>query len=146
LDKLFDNDLLFKLPETKSEYFEVNGNADKGLFILAYKTDLHADNISKLNQILSAIKYDPKEDIATVYIADDHPFSLAELLNKHTCSEVLIFGLHPKMIGLNIYAKRYQWIHLENTTILFADKLEVLKDNKDMKNQLWLSLKSRFLK
>lgn len=142
---LFEKDRLFRIPTDTKAVTKVKGQGKKGLLVIAYLEDLSEDNQSKLGQILNAIKHDPTTDIKMVGIQDRGVIALSELVRTHDAKAVIVFGLSPIQVSLNIAVKKYEWAHLEGLSVLFSDTIELMKADKDLKNKLWQSLKSQFL-
>lgn len=146
MNKLFENTYIFRLPELSEANITTNATQFKGLVILASEHDLNPENKAKLDQILMAIKYDPDQNITVVTTGENDHISISKMIGKTSAKDVLVFGLTPAQMSLNIKVNKYEWAQFENAQILFSDSLEILKDSKELKNQLWASLKNYFLK
>ncbi len=83
-----------------------------------------------------------KQDSSEIVGPDDkYPFR--GILSKWAPSYVIAFGLSPKMLDLNIAAKRNQIIQFESEKLLFAEGIELMSDGAK-KKQLWQNLQVLF--
>lgn len=141
LNLLFQNAELISLGEEhrgKLTIEDVNGKD----VIIATASELTSEEKTFLSKILTSIKLDLK-DVVLVNLKNSPPFH--QLKSKFQVKRVVLFGLTPAQLGLNIAHENYQPLHFMNTVILPADSLQTIHDNDSSKTQLWKAMKKIFL-
>jgi len=88
-----------------------------------------------LENILKALKYDDNK--IQLVIQEDHPLSFKFIdRNLKDINKILVYGLSPKDLQLNILNYQDRVLELNNVKMLFTVPLEMLKTYKYKKN-LW---------
>lgn len=123
----------------------LKGSNQKALLVVL-KTD-EKSLIPFLQKILQAIKMDWEKDILVLEIDSNTNLKLSEIWDSHKINQVLVFGIPPKQLGLNINIKAYEPLNWTNRQLLFSHDLTYLNDPKHAayKKTLWNALKSLFL-
>lgn len=88
-----------------------------------------------LENILKALKYDDNK--VQLIIQEDHPLSF-KFINRNlkNINKILVYGLSPKDLQLNILHYQDTVLELNNIKMLFTVPLEMLKTYQYKKN-LW---------
>jgi len=147
----FFNFKVFVLPEGDNPLPPGHGQGQKGLLVVYAPGETPSETLSAfLNKILQAIDYDLDRDAITYYKTPQQPLSLSELLREGTFRHVLLFGITPAQVGLNLDASPYEPTTWENVHILSADGLEAIyrerrAGGKEKSARLWAMLKQSFL-
>ena len=98
--------------------------------------DLH----TFLKKILSAVKVDMDKQVLQIFPNNTEPTNLEPLFKQSMPAKVLLFGVLPSTIGLNLNLTLYEVTSFRNLEILWAEKLSDIENNQDKKRQLWTSL------
>jgi hypothetical protein len=118
-----------------------DGGFEKGVLVALDEKELNADLKELLFRILDAVGCSLKdialcgpEELATAEIAQ------IEALNP---LKVIVFG-QPQHPIMQLKKSNYEIHMIDDTEYLFADRLELIAANKEMKKSLWASLKTLF--
>jgi len=109
--------------------------AYQGQSIAVFIQDATADELTLLGKIFQALGKDLNKD---VWIVND-----SKIISYTTLSELkgleylLIFGIAPKVMGLNVAVQLYQPLSFQNYQILLAHRLAVIGADPNKKRQLW---------
>ena len=92
-----------------------------------------------LANIVKACGLRDGDDCVTAYLREDAMLSIEEA----GCSEVVVFGLRPRDVGLAIEAPAYRWTPtLAGRRYCFAERLSLISEDMARKKRLWSSIKS----
>lgn len=136
------SELIYQIPHSNGPA-NSNQQLDKESInakVLVWLSD-HTDDDARqlLDKILESVGISSGE----AYIANlDIPYR--SLTARVPATHIICFGLAPQDIGLQIQSKLFRVTQFDNRKILFAEKLSILMDDRDMKLKLWSSLKSMF--
>lgn len=139
------------IPESAEDGPTGRGAAQKGLLILyAPGEEAQGDLDRFLGKILRAMDYELERDALTIRKTPHDPLSLPGLIETGRFQHVLLFGLSPDDLGLSLPITPYQPIQHEGITILPADALPTIyqerrSGGKARSVQLWTMLKETFL-
>ena len=141
-DQLIEN-LTTTVPEKTVQNY-LGHNAKKILLLVKYPSApyLPDGELSFLTTILSACKLS-LADIAIANIQNMSQTELENLIDKEAVT-VLQFGIEPSVIGLPVHFPQFQTQQFNKRTYLHAPTLSELEKNKELKKQLWNSLKKLF--
>jgi len=103
---------------------------------------LPEDELAFLSSILAACKLS-LADIGVVNRAGTDPDHITTLIND-SAKSVLLFGIEPLSIGLPIDFPQFQLQKFNGRTYIHAPALAALESDKELKKQLWNSLKTLF--
>lgn len=137
----FDIDL-YQLPIDNNDEYQINYGEETELLVI-YTADTSEVAIALLDGILDATKIS-KDKIAKLEIKNIS-ISLSPHIRKNYIANVISFGVHPFNLGLKIPNTKYNAQRFEDLLFIYSDSLEKLKDNKDMKGQLWNCIKKNIL-
>lgn len=142
---------VFVIPESAEVGPTGRGAAQKGLLILYAPGDEAQEDLDRfLGKILQAMDYELERDAWTFCKTPHDSLSLPELIETGRCQHVLLFGLSPDELGLPLPITPYQPIQHEGITLLPADDLPTIyqerrSGGKARSVQLWTMLKETFL-
>ncbi len=132
-------------PGTK-EAFDCGGKDTKKLLILVRSTEhrfYDETGEDMLKKMMKALGFDLDECL--VLNAEKCPVTKFAALKSYFGFEKLIaFGIHPKMLDLNVSIRKNEIGNMTDTSFLFTDKLEDLVSNPQLKRPLWGSLQQMF--
>lgn len=115
--------------------------------ILVGITDTDAENqLSYLSKILNAVGFELSQDIILLNLPQKSQCSLAATIRQYNIHTVILFGLTPESVGLQIQSRLYQPISVAEVKFLFADVLSGINGNDAKRSALWLALKQIFNK
>ena len=133
---------IISLSDTQKLIGQCTGNADKGIFI-SYPTN-DEPMIDFLAKILSAVKLDLHSDVLILRKTPNNDFSFSSFSQEINIQKVILFGIHPQAIGLQINYQKYHPIKLNDCLFVFADELTAISANQQLKKLLWNALKEVF--
>lgn len=84
------------------------------------------------------------DDVAIINISKSTVKSFRLLAQKMDFSRMILFGISPKEINLNIETEKYKVCVVNDCKIVFADSMEMIIGNDSLKKELWLSLQAMF--
>jgi len=132
----------YKLPIDNKDHHQINFGVETELLVL-YTADSSPEAISLLDSILNATKIS-KDKIGRLEIKNIS-IALSPVIRKNYIADVISFGVHPFNLGLKIPNTKYNAHKFEDLLFIYSDSLEKLKDNKQMKGQLWSCIKENIL-
>jgi hypothetical protein len=142
-DTFFDYKII-RLPELEEFSFLLKGENKKNILIL-YQDDMWEDSLDYLQKILKATGLDLNED--TIFYnpksADALP-TLNQIADKHPIHKIILFGIHPKQVGIHADIKAYTISPFYGFQFLVAERLSAIKSSKEHREALWNELKTFF--
>ena len=139
------DELIFIAPEHTASEFS-SGNFARRVWILVLAEPSFAGtNRDFLAKVLAAANLNLEKDTLLAEIPASQPLKFSTDLKHKTPEQVLVFGLSPAQLGLNLEISLYKPVGFYGTTWLFADALSLLEPDKTRKGQLWTALKQIFL-
>jgi hypothetical protein len=106
---------------------------------------LFPGNKDFLVKILAAAQVNPEKDTLWTSVPIDTPIGLTSVLKLKQPDQILVFGLTPQMIGLQVDMPLYRPTEFYGATWLFSEALSVLEPDKSRKGLLWKALQQLFL-
>ncbi len=97
-----------------------------------------------LEKMLGAAQKQLLKDTVVLQLSDAPRINIMQHLRPRQPEQVLVFGLSPAQICLNIQVVHYQPIFFQNAQFVFADSLATLEPNKDLKAKLWTAMRVVF--
>lgn len=122
------------------------GKNEKNILVLVNEENIPfiADNdLNFLVDILSACKLS-MADIALVNFHHIRPLNSKVLTAQFNPTKNILFGVEPSALGLPLHFPHYQIQQYNNQTYLSGPSLKELAADKQLKQQLWDSLKKLF--
>jgi hypothetical protein len=139
-----DRDVLFLLPETLQNDFQIVGGGSQKVLIIVAKSQYGEAEQAFLSNIVKAIKLDVVQD-CHIFILQIEELLIHRYLPQNY-DVVLVFGLSPKQIGMQIHFVKYASLPISNATYVFVDDLLTLQSDQAIKSKLWGMLKMVFAK
>ncbi len=138
------NDKVYKIA-AKSLLEIARGGYSKQVFVVVQSEPEHPGNLEFLKKILLAAGLDFEQDTLYAEVQDAEPRAILPVLKINHPDSVLVFGLSPSQIGLNIQVPLYKPLVFCDTTFLFSEKLSAIEPDKTRKTNLWQALRQMFL-
>ena len=136
--------LVFNLPEHNAESFSLIGSEEGKLLVVVDESAFGTEEETMLNNMISAIKFDPKSDISKLILKRGQPIILSYF--QRDFKNILVFGITPEQLGLNIEFKSYDILHFEKYRMLVCDSITEIRTVVQKKQMLWARLQEMFLK
>jgi len=134
LSQIYDKPLykIDAIPTSLLDHFLLEEQVDTLIIVPSVLEEMEQ---KVLENILKALKYDDNK--IQVVIQEDHPLSF-KFINRNlkNINKILVYGLSPKDLQLNILNYQDKILELDNVKLLFTVPLEMLKTYKYKKN-LW---------
>jgi hypothetical protein len=143
---MFNKDEFIYLAPEQSVLDRAEGSFARKILVLAQAEPEFAGNRDFLEKVLSAVQINLERDTLLAIAESGTPLRLMPELRKNQTEFVLVFGLPPAPLGLNIEAPLYRAVFFYGIHWLFADKLSALEPDRAKKGLLWTALKQLFLK
>ena len=132
----------YKFPESEYHKEDIIGNNQKGILVLSPENKLSNSNYILLQKILGAKNVDLDEDTLILRLPENPDINISRIIRDHNIKHLIIFGIQPKQVGINIQWKLYQKTKLGQLCILVSHNLEDLSNNQSLKRSLWQQLKN----
>lgn len=151
MDTSFFNFTVFVLPEGEAASPKGHGANAKGMLIVYEARPEQANELQAfLAKILQAVQYDLPRDAYTIHKTPQLPLSLSQWIQEEGFKHVLLFGIPPSALDLEVDLSPYQPLMEQNCTFLPADDLsdiywERQEGGKEKSVRLWTMLKNEFL-
>lgn len=139
-----ENDKVYKIA-TKSLLEIASGGYSRRVFVVLQAEPEHPGNLDFLKKILMAAGLDFEKDTLFAETKDSEPTTILSVLKSKHPNQVLVFGVSPGQIGLNVQAAFYRPVVFYGTTFLFSEKLSSIEPDKTRKTNLWQALRQMFL-
>ncbi|MEO6759284.1 MAG: hypothetical protein ABIO24_07500 [Saprospiraceae bacterium] len=115
------------------------------LIISRSEPEAAVNNRNFLTKVLSAVQLSLDRDALFVELPVGQPVSLVMDVRRKKPQAVLVFGISAPQLGLHLHLSPYQPLDFQQMTLLFADALSDLEQDKEKKGLLWTALKTMFL-
>ena len=132
----------YNFPENSYDEEDLSGNNQKRILVVSTENKLNNIHLALLEKILSAKNINLKEDIILLNLPDEAKVNISRLIREKHIKHLIIFGVQPKHLGINVQWKLYQSIKLGNLNMLVSHNLDDLANNQELKRSLWLQLKN----
>lgn len=115
----------------------------KGTLIILSNED-HSQEVSQktLAGIIKALALNSETDVELITVEKSNPLNIGESMNLF--KNILIFGINPKTIGLQMDAKVYKIYTFENFKMVIAHPLSFIANDLKTKQGLWKILQSMY--
>jgi hypothetical protein len=134
---------IFVTPEKNKISAHISGENLKHVLVGFNDTE-NPDLRAFLEKIMSAAKLNLQTDCLILRGLDNLP-SLLNIASEYTIEHVIMFGIKPKQLGLNIDVTPYTVTHFQAKTLLFVDNMATIEQNTALKKALWECLQKVFL-
>lgn len=136
---------LYNLPDVNNSTLVFHGDGKKKVMVIANENEVEND-LDFLRNVLSPLGFE-EQDVYLI-ITPNTALSFTELCQNYDFNNLVLFGLTPVQIGLQVQAKLYQPLNISKKQIMFADGVEIFMEEKakggarPKAKQLWVALKS----
>ena len=128
--------------ETASDVKEqITGSNQKGILIVYALDD--KDSLDFLNKILSAVEVNSNE-ILSLTLKGAEIVKIPDYYDNKKIAKILVFGPLSQQICFNSIVTKYKVSKIKDMKVIFADSLAEIQNTKELKKNLWLSLKDLF--
>lgn len=142
-----DAQSLYLIPDSPVK-IELDKELESKKLIIIRAIDDQSNAIDEMfHKMMAAINVDIKYDIAIIILQNSHKnIESKNWINKQSKQHVLVFGISPQQIGLQINHIAYKPIKLFESTILFCHSLNAIHLDISLKKLLWKVLQEAFPK
>lgn len=136
---------LYAISENDASSQETRGEGKKGIIILAKADDIE-NQLAFMMAVLSPLSI-KLEDIILINTTAKSGVSFASISRDYDLNALIVLGIPPTEIGLQVQAHIYQAFELSGKKILFTESTQAYIDEKEKgggrpkAKQLWMSLK-----
>jgi hypothetical protein len=88
---------------------------------------------------MSAMKLNAKADVNYIFVKNDLSIYSQDLIKG--VKMIILFGVNPEVLNLNINVIKYQLLKFENFNLIMSDDMDTLNKNKNLKVKLWNIIK-----
>lgn len=139
----YNEDQVYQLIDTDPNDLNIMGQGKKKLLILALMENSHESDLATIKKLVAAIKHDFESDLYFTWLQPKDKLSLSGL--KLNYNRLLLFGVKPEDIGLNINYQTNTIIKMEDLSLIATDSIIQLNANPKVKTALWEKLQVLFL-
>lgn len=147
LNMLFDGQIYVIRDKEEPVAFDYSGGNNRYLLLVNEEKDhpfISASNEKFLQEMLkNGINYS-LEDIALINTSKTSTKDFNSLCTYFGCNQIIIWGADPAKIGISEQAELYKPFTKNGKVIIFADKLDKISQDINLKRQLWASLQQVF--
>ncbi|MBK9257643.1 MAG: hypothetical protein IPM42_19460 [Saprospiraceae bacterium] len=131
------SELFFDIRKKTNINNNLTGEGKKNLLVVFKKEMFSEYEKSKLKSTLDFLKYNFDEDIY-LFLCENDPMHVSSLHVKF--QKLLVFGMSPEQLGLNIQYPKHQPVVFENFIAIFTDIFSDLDKSPDTKKILWVNI------
>ncbi|HLO54675.1 MAG TPA: hypothetical protein VK169_10320 [Saprospiraceae bacterium] len=135
---------LFKIPNFDVSSISIQGKGAKKLVVICRKQGFSEVQLTALQKMISAIKYDYENDIFMLTCDENEQISLSMLNVEY--KDLILFGIKPENIGYNLDYKSQEINKLDKSRLLVFEGLDIVLADNNKKLLLWNKLQEMFLK
>ncbi|MCH2044687.1 MAG: hypothetical protein MK212_11265 [Saprospiraceae bacterium] len=135
------------IPSSQKPSYTILGKNKKQLLLLV-NSNITEKQIEFLKKILAAINYDIQIDVALVKSDEIDRLQFEHLQKELQAKQILFFITLPKQLINHLTQNhvKYKAVSYQGKTLIFADPLQQIAENQQLKKQLWIVLQNVFLK
>jgi len=137
-----DQHLAYVLPNNVWE--NGGGSMNKGVLVVSCLRSDGEDDRIFLEKILSAAGMDLSNDVFWSAVDAETGTHIGHHPQHKQWDRVLVFGLRPSSLGINIEHMLYRPVHVNGCSWLFAENLPTLARDPALKKKLWVALQALF--
>ena len=138
------------LDQIKIHYYKIKADIRDQIDIDQCKTIvvLHESESATTDQellfkMLKAVKRSVDET-QIIVLSDENMGNVGSLLALDQLEQILVFGLLPQDVGLNVKAKLYRSFQMQGKQLIFSHGLVTLNQKPEYKKPLWEALQKAF--
>lgn len=114
------------------------------LSILLKKDDHSDESMDFLSNILKAIGFDINADCTLRIFDEDELVSLSKVLFLDKSKYIISFGIATSQFDSQATIAKDRWNHFDSFSLIVSNKLDDIKNNINLKRNLWVELKKVF--
>ena len=137
------SDPVFHIPNPSDGSFLLEGQGRKKLLLVMNSYPLESDELQLIRKMMNAIGFEYDEEVFRLHLISDKNLDLSCFDLDY--NNLISFGVKAEKLNLYIPYHLYNPVIFDTLWALFADELSTLKNDPAKKQQLWSSLKIRFL-
>jgi hypothetical protein len=137
-----DRHLAYVLPNNVWE--NGGGSMNKGVLVVSCLRSDGEDDRIFLEKILSAAGMDLSNDVFWSAVDAEKGAYIGTQVDNKQWNRVLVFGLLPASLGINIEPIVYKPVQFNGCSWLFAENLPALARDPALKKKLWVALQALF--
>jgi|GEM_PF-610535 len=139
---------LYHLPGEDYTTMAIQGENRKEM-LLVFETATHPEVTAYAGKILGALSLDLAKDTGQLEIQTGKSVLLYKVLDNYAIRTILVFGMNPRMLGLQCHFRPYQVYNWLDRHWLWADSLEDLYSERSQAKRpkaaaLWTALNLLF--
>jgi hypothetical protein len=121
----------------------MSGKGKRGLLVVFNEEETLTAEKETLEKMIAAIKYQSAEDVymASLEMGKDYSLSASGV----TYQDILLFGVQPARIGLQVEAVQDKIVYFESSRMLLCPSLREINAVLSKKQTLWQLLQAMFL-
>lgn len=121
----------------------MSGKGKRGLLVVFNEEETLTAEKETLEKMITAIKYQSAEDVymASLEMGKDYSLSASGV----TYLDILLFGVQPARIGLQVEAVQDKIVYFESSRMLLCPSLREINAVLSKKQTLWQLLQAMFL-
>jgi len=138
------------LDQIKIHYYKIKADIRDQIDIDQCKTIvvLHESESATTDQellfkMLKAVKRSVDET-QIIVLSDENMGNVGSLLALDQLEQIIVFGLLPQDVGLNVKAKLYRSFQMQGKQLIFSHGLVTLNQKPEYKKPLWEALQQAF--
>ena len=141
----FSNTDVYDIKDS-TEGLRVNKNdiRESQISILLHKEDHSDESMDFLSNILKAIGFDINTDCTVRIFDEDELVSISKVLFLDKSKYILSFGIAASQFDSQAAIAKEQWNHFDSFSLIVSNKLDDIKNNINLKRNLWVELKKVF--
>ena len=137
---------IFAPSDHKTEQI-VPGQSNQFTSLVVYQPEAKNEELETfLSNILTAAKLDMSKDVFLLKTTIESGFSFSKMKTNATIEKVIIFGIPPGKLGINLDLQWYVPMTFQNRIFLLANSLSVIRSDVNKKRALWSCLQEIYLK
>lgn len=136
---------IFAFPDGKNTSNQSTVMNQGSTLIVMPSTENEESQVNFLSKILSAVKLELSKDVTLIKATPKDRFSFINLKTKSKIDKVILFGIQPKHLGINIDIKAYIPTTFQDCTFLLAHDLGAIEADTNKKKALWTCLQDIYL-
>lgn len=127
----------------KADILDQIDNDQCKTIVILHESESAATDQELLIKMLNAVKRSVDET-QIIVLSDEHMGSIGSLFSIDHIEQIIVFGLLPQDVGLNIKAKLYRTFKMQGKQLLFSHGLVTLNQKPEYKKPLWEALQQAF--
>ncbi len=136
-------DQVFRIPEISINDLDIAGFGNKKLVVVVHKTEYGSNEVTTLQGMINAIKYDMTSDIFLVQLKERQNISINNLLSDY--KDIILLGVEPSEVGIFVDFAPYEIMLFEQSRMLVSDSISEINLTRPKKVLLWNKLQEMFL-